>query len=94
METRKDKYDYIINVEEEVLQRTKSYSEWREQERIKENMIKDIEWLDKNKHLLYDKNYLKTRVLISVGEWRYFTSLWKILAYLILVGLAIGLLAV
>lgn len=94
MVNENEKYDYVVKVDEEILQHTKSYREWREQERIKENMIKDIEWLDKNKHLLYDKNYLKTRVLISVGEWRYFTSLWKILAYLILVGLAIGLLAV
>jgi len=90
METGKDKYDYVIKMDQDVLDRTKDFREGLEEERIKENMRRDIEWLDKNKHLLYDKNYFKTRVLISVGGWKYFFTLWKIIAYLILAGLSVG----
>lgn len=92
MEAEKDKYDYVIKMkmDEDALAKYKSYLDWKEESRIKENMRADIEWLDKNKHLLYDKNYLKTRVLISVGEWKYLTPLWKLLAYLILIGLIIA----
>lgn len=94
MGTENEKYDYIIKADEEVLQQTKSYRDWSEETRIKENMRKDIEWLDKNKHLLYNKDYIKTHVLISIGNWKYFTKLWKLLAYVILIGLAIAWLGV
>lgn len=91
MENENEKYDYVVKVGEEYLLQNKEYRDWYEEERIKKNMKADIEWLDKNKHLLYSKDYIKTHVLISVGGWKYFTQLWKILAYAILLGLAISL---
>jgi len=91
MGTGEEKYDYVVRVDQDVLDQQKSYRDWYEEERIKKNMKADIEWLDKNKHLLYSKDYTKTHVLISVGNWKYFTQLWKILAYAILIGLAISL---
>lgn len=87
METGKEKYDYIIKVDENTVEQNKDFHDWYEERRIENNMKADIEWLDKNKHLLYQKDYIKTTVLISIGNWKYFTPLWKILAYAILIGL-------
>jgi hypothetical protein len=42
METGKDKYDYVIKVDQDVLDRTKNFREGLEEERIKENMRRDI----------------------------------------------------
>jgi hypothetical protein len=42
METGKDKYDYVIKVDQDVLDRTKDFREGLEEERIKVNMRKDI----------------------------------------------------
>jgi hypothetical protein len=42
METGKDKYDYVIKVDQDVLDRTKDFREGLEEERIKGNMRKDI----------------------------------------------------
>jgi hypothetical protein len=90
METRKEEYGYEIKVDKDAIENQKSYNEWAEEERIKKNMQADIEWLDKNKHLLYSKEYLKTSVLISISGWKYFVPLWRILAYAILMGLALA----
>lgn len=87
METGKEKYNYEIQVDKDVDQ--KSYHTWADEERVKKNMQADIEWLDKNKHLLYSKDYLKKSILISIGSWKYFAPLWRILAYIILLGLAL-----
>lgn len=92
METGEQKYDYVVKVDQDVLDQNKEFRDWLEQERIKKNMKADIEWLDKNKHLLYSKDYIKTHVLISIGDWKYFTHLWKILACAILFGCALVIL--
>lgn len=91
METGKEQYDYVIKVDQDTLEQNQDFRDWLEEERIKKNMKADIEWLDKNKHLLYSKDYVQTHVLISIGGWKYFTQLWKILAYAILAGMAAAL---
>ena len=86
----KAEYDYIIPADQDRVDQNKDIHDWYEERRIAENMKADIEWLDKNKHLLYNKNDIQTHVLISIGTWKYFTPLWKLLAYLILIGLGIA----
>lgn len=86
----KEEYGYIIKVDQDKLDQSKDVHDWYEQRRIENNMKADIEWLDKNKHLLYNKNEIQTHVLISIGTWKYFTPLWKLLAYLILIGLGVA----
>lgn len=91
MEAGKEQYDYVIKVDQDTLEQNQDFRDWLEEDRIKKNMKADIEWLEKNKHLLYKKDYIKTHVLISIGNWKYFTQLWKILAYAILAALAAAL---
>lgn len=86
------KYDYVIKVDQDKIDEFKSYHDWYEERRIEKNMKADIEWLEKNKHLLYHKDYIQTHVLISIGRWKYFTQLWKILAYAILAGMVAAIL--
>ena len=85
-----EKHNYEIKVDQDILEQNKGIEWGFEEERIKKNMAADIEWLDKNKHLLYHKDYIRTYVLISIGGWKYFTPLWKILAYAITIGLCIA----